>query len=558
MFSLDVLGGILAAASLGYAAHYAVFKPYESLARNPGWLATLLLLVPALPAAILRVPTGSTLLALLVAYCTYYSSILLATAAYRLSSTHPLAIYPGPLLCRMTKLWMVYQANTGKSHEFIRSLHATYGPVVRIGPNELSVVDVDLLPRILGPEGMPKGPLWEGRRISGKRGAGAKNNRGNLIGNRYKDRHAEARKTWNRAFAPAAMKDYEPILIRRVAQLVDELKHKGTAAPVDLSLWLSYCIFDFMGDMVFGGGFELMHEGDRDGIYRTMVAGLHLPALTQQVPWVAPALPYVPWIGKHMKALGQFAFKCITKRLQEGSVTNDLFYHLLDEVPNPEKQTPFPVIMTNAVTAMLAGSDTTAVALCNAFYCVLAHPDVYQRLRGEIDAAFLPSAGEPVDAAKLASLVYLNAVINETLRLYPSIPTSLQRAPQPGTGTHQISPTFVIDERTSILIPPYVLHRDPRYFSPDPDRFWPERWLHRDDPTVVTNASAFIPFSSGAPNCVGRPVALLSMRMVLAWMVRSFEMSLAEGYDVKQWEKDLKDYFAFQKGELPVVLRPRF
>ena len=53
-----------------------------------------------------------------------------------------------------------------------------------------------------------------------------------------------------------------------------------------------------------------------------------LPALTQQIPWVAPALPYLPWVGRHMKALGQFAFKCITKRLQEGSVTNDLFYHL--------------------------------------------------------------------------------------------------------------------------------------------------------------------------------------------------------------------------------------
>lgn len=80
-------------------------------------------------------------------------------------------------------------------------------------------------------------------------------------------------------------------------------------------------------------------------------------------------------------------------------------------MPNPEKQTPFPVIMTNAVTAMLAGSDTTAVALCNAFYCVLAHPAAYASLRAELDAAFPPGAGEPVDAAQLASLPYLNAIM---------------------------------------------------------------------------------------------------------------------------------------------------
>lgn len=146
---------------------------------------------------------------------------------------------------------------------------------------------------------------------------------------------------------------------------------------------------------------------------------------------------------------------------------------------------------------------------------------------------------------------------NETLRLYPSIPTSLQRAPEPGTGTHRISESLVIDERTAVLVPPYVLHRDPRYFSPDPDRFWPERWLRKDDPAVVTNAAAFIPFSSGAPNCVGRPVALLALRMVLAWVVLRLDLRLAEGYEVHRWEADLKDYFAFQKGALPVMLTPR-
>ena len=233
--------------------------------------------------------------------------------------------------------------------------------------------------------------------------------------------------------------------------------------------------------------------------------------------------------------------------------------------------------MTNAVTAMLAGSDTTAVALCNAFYCVLAHPAAHACLRAELDAAFPRGAGEPVDAAQLASLPYLNAVMyvpspplptstetqppprsNEALRLYPSIPTSLQRAPEPGTGTHRLSDTLIIDERTAILVPPYVLHRDPRYFSPDPERFWPERWLRKDGPgAVVTNTAAFIPFSSGAPNCVGRPVALLALRMVLAWVVLRFDMRLAEGYDVRRWERDLKDYFAFQKGALPVILTSR-
>ena len=83
----------------------------------------------------------------------------------------------------------------------------------------------------------------------------------------------------------------------------------------------------------------------------------------------------------------------------------------LDEVPDPQSQTPIGVIFSNAITAMLAGSDTTAIALCNVFYCLLAHPEVYERLREEVDSAFPPGSGDPIDASKLAGLSYLNAVM---------------------------------------------------------------------------------------------------------------------------------------------------
>lgn len=76
---------------------------------------------------------SSPLLALTVAYGTYYCSTILSTVVYRLSSKHSMAMYPGPLPCKVTKLWMVYQANTGKLHEYIRNLHEKYGSIVRIG-----------------------------------------------------------------------------------------------------------------------------------------------------------------------------------------------------------------------------------------------------------------------------------------------------------------------------------------------------------------------------------------------------------------------------------------
>jgi cytochrome P450 len=102
------------------------------------------------------------------------------------------------------------------------------------------------------------------------------------------------------------------------------------------------------------------------------------------------------------------------------------------------------------------------------------------------------------------------------------------------------------------------MHRDPRYFSPDPDRFMPERWLAADDDTTfIVNQDAFIPFSTGPANCIGKNLAMLEMRMVLAYVMRAFKISFAEGYDPARWEPELRDHFVFDKGSLPVVISAR-
>lgn len=74
---------------------------------------------------------------------------------------------------------------------------------------------------------------------------------------------------------------------------------------------------------------------------------------------------------------------------------------------------------------------------------------------------------------------------------------------------------------------------------------------------VVLDRAAFIPFSHGPANCVGRPLAMTEMRYVIALLVKRFTMSFADGYDPAQWERDLTDRFVFAKGQLPVKLSLR-
>lgn len=74
----------------------------------------------------------------------------------------------------------------------------------------------------------------------------------------------------------------------------------------------------------------------------------------------------------------------------------------------------------------------------------------------------------------------------------------------------------------------------------------------------TTNRAAFIAFSSGPANCAGKNLAMLEMRMVVSLLIQRFEMRLEDGYDEKQWEEDLRDWFVMNVGRLPVVLTYRY
>ena len=118
----------------------------------------------------------------------------------------------------------------------------------------------------------------------------------------------------------------------------------------------------------------------------------------------------------------------------------------------------------------------------------------------------------------------------------------------------------------------YSIHRDPRNFS-KPDTFWPERWLLAASPDsasapegFVHDAQAFIPFSHGPMNCVGRALGLVELRAVLCALVRRFDFRLVgvgEGAACKgerllrAYEAEVRDYFVTERAAVRVVLEPR-
>ncbi|RDB27055.1 hypothetical protein Hypma_005050 [Hypsizygus marmoreus] len=509
-------------------------------------LASILILEPA---AFLAV-SGLVILnaaSIFAVYVTFLLSLGLFIVLHRISPLHPLAKFPGPTINKVTQLWSVWVQRNGHQHLVNKRLHDKYGPFVRIGPNELSIIDLDAALAILGPGGLSKGRYYEARQDPRAPG--------NLLALRGQA-HTDRRRLWSRAFTNEALTEYEQPLSKRAQALVDRLGM--LPQPIDLSFWISLFALDFMGDMAFGGGFEMLRAGgDPDGMQVMFDKFTVSLSMLCQVPWAAPTMQRLPFLSKNILKLRQFAVDWGTSRAKRGSTTKDLWYHLSDEAGLEKERPQIRNVIADGALAMIAGSDTTATGLCNLFYFLLSHPECYKRLKAEIDNVY-PQGENALDTSKHSSMPYLTACINETLRLLPPALTNGPRQVPLGSGGRIFGGRY-IPEGTQVYIPPYSVHRNPLHFSPATEEFVPERWLSgRNDEDQVFNLSAFIPFSFGPANCVGRNLARREMMMVSSLILQKFDLRFADGYDSSLWVDQLHDHFVTRRGPLPVALTPRF
>ena len=164
---------------------------------------------------------------------------------------------------------------------------------------------------------------------------------------------------------------------------------------------------------------------------------------------------------------------------------------------------------------------------------IALHPDVQQKLHEEMDRVFGDDDTRPCTMEDLNELNYLERVIKETLRLFPSVPfigrevqedfvhskrpwsrSTLDRSLLP------IADGYKILRGTTAVLFIYFLHRDPKYF-PDPDRFLPEN-------SVGRAPCAYIPFSAGSRNCIGQRFAMLEEKVMLSSILRQFKIKTVQ------------------------------
>ncbi|KAL0565135.1 hypothetical protein V5O48_016893 [Marasmius crinis-equi] len=547
------------AVALGIANHLFL-KRYEPLRTTVIHTAFGLILQPSLLVFALKWFSESesnsslSLSNFLLSYFAFFTSLATSIILYRISPFHPLATVPGPLIFKITKLWRMYICWKGLQHHTLKALHDQYGPIVRTGPNEISVTGVEDVKSILGSDGLPKGPGY----LTGK-----------LVGQPYSLIQAKGedrinrRRVWSRGFTTEAMKEYQEIVVKKAAQLGEALSARS-GSEVDLLEWLNFFSFDFMAEMMFGGGSQMLTDGrDTRGVIKVLQNGVWSNEIFSHVPWFTHLARYLPAVAHNGKLMHDFAIEWCTRRITNGAEKKDLWYHLTDEAGNEKVKPSMAVVASDAVLAIVAGSDTTSTAMANLFWCLLSRPETYKRLREEVDKEYPVGTDPLLDTSRYGNMKYLTACLNEALRLLPPAPSNGNPRVVPKGGGGRVVSGYFVPEGTQVQVPSYSVHRNPDNFSPSPEAFLPERWLDGANDTLpagprALKTDAFITFSYGPMNCIGKNLARFEMTMVITTLMQRFDFEFAKAFKWKEWPNSKIDAFISLSKPLKVVVKSRF
>ena len=234
-------------------------------------------------------------------------------------------------------------------------------------------------------------------------------------------------------------------------------------------------------------------------------------------------LPSTVRLRRAVKRLDRLVYRLIAERRASGVDHGDLLSMLLqlrDEADGSgmtNKQ-----VRDEVMTMVLAGHETTSLALAWAWTLLSQHPRAEARFHAELDEVLGDRPPRPAD---LPRLTYTSMVVNESLRVYPPA-WVVERA--------SICPTQVGDRRVprnfTFLMSPWTVHHDARWFD-RPLEFEPERWA--DGLARRLPRFAYFPFGGGPHQCIGNTFALTEATLVLATIGQRFRLSLLPGQDLR-------------------------
>ncbi|KAK4223109.1 Isotrichodermin C-15 hydroxylase [Podospora fimiseda] len=480
------------------------------------------------------------------------TSLLLYTLAHIIYNLyfHPLAHFPGPFFMRATRLGHAILLCRGTLPFDLLSLHRKYGPIVRIAPDELAFSDPRAWKDIMGYRGS------NGQEEMGKYDKFYRPIKELMMDDDIvcadKEDHALLRRTMAHGFSDKSMREQQPIIQGYVDLLIKGLRENGDKGKkkVDVAAWYNFATFDIIGDLAFGEAFGCLEKGEyhpwvkaifnvgRTGVIFQSV--VHWPFLVRGLIRLAPKR-----IEEERREHIELTCGMLKRRMERAGERSDLVEGLLRKAD--EWGLTLEKLQANSALLIIGGSETTATMLSGVTYLLMANPEALKKLTAEVRGAFKDE--EEINFATVSNLPYLLACLDEGLRMYPPVAGGLPRVVPRGGAS--IAGHY-IPENTVVAVHQWSMYHNPEHFK-NPESYHPERWLN--DPEFANDhKDAFQPFHVGTRNCLGRNLAYIEMRIILARVLWNFDIKIDE--ESMDWMSKQRIFNFWDKGPLYAYLTP--
>ncbi|KAI8300340.1 Cytochrome P450 monooxygenase sdnT [Colletotrichum sp. SAR11_240] len=438
--------------------------------------------------------------------------VALIVIAYRLV-LHPLARVPGPKIAALSNIWYAYHARNGRMLELGKTLHRRYGPMVRVGPNEVWFDSVDAFKHI-----------YKTLDLLSERNTARYRLQRRLIGPLYQTNH---------------LKRHEPALDAVLARVISTLRALD-GKEIDLKEWMHIIAVESLSALVISWSPNYLRDGTDhkssshgyQGWRRKSVFGLFPLAVKAELFSKAFGRAFANlWrvtyrTPKNFKPFFTGVYRQVSRRITNSLSgkpvpKNDRKDDFLTDLIQLHKDKPDfseQYLRRMAITNFGAGHETMCSALTSIMSMIGSHPDVQRRVSNEVRA----SPSDPKSYDNAVRLAYTQAAIKEAQRLYPVLGMSLPRTvpPEGFTAHGQFFPGG-----TTVGCNPVSLHRNMSIFGSDAEEYNPDRWL--DEERDVRGMERFnLTWGGGGRMCPGRHLAELVVYKTIPALMEHFDVEV--------------------------------
>ncbi|KAJ9475725.1 Cytochrome P450-DIT2 [Pseudozyma hubeiensis] len=374
------------------------------------------------------------------------------------------------------------------------------------------------------------------------------------------DTHRKMRKTMNPAFSLTNLIEQFPVYYSKIYPLVDILKKKvdeslEDSAVIDCDAWVNKALLDIICLTAFGYDADSVNNPNNElaSAYHAVTSMqngrnqarlnlvLNLPFGDTVLDWASDTYSW-EWFLKRCKpgSIPQTFFQLLNGMHRIKNVSKEILYKQLNSGERAAQSGQFKAIIdiieetylsendgkpkslkqaerdmiTQVLTFLGAGHETTASGVSWTLWNLATHQDIQDKLRKECKELMDQDDRPPYSAIK--GLAYLDAVINESMRVTPPVPRTVRIS----SKASYIDGIYV-PKNTLLPISNRAINMDPNVWGDDADAFKPERWF--DLPDKYDRTFSMITFIAGAHACIGRTMSYLEMKAVICILVSNFK-----------------------------------